>query len=400
MLILPKIRGFICVNAHPVGCYSSVNEQVEYVVANRPISGAKRVLVIGGSTGYGLASRIVATFGCGAQTIGVSFEREPTETRTASAGWYNNASFEMLAHQHGHYASSINGDAFSAEVKQQAVELIRQDFGGIDLLIYSIAAPRRVHPQTGFAHTSVLKPIGETFNGKSLDITTKTVKNLTLEPATEAEINDTIAVMGGEDWQLWIDLLEQENLLAEGVSTFAYSYLGPKLTHGIYKNGTIGRAKADLLLTAQSLNKKLQRTHNGHAAVVINKAIVTQASAAIPMVPLYLSVLYKVMKSKNIHETCVQQIYRLFKDHFSDLRQAKYDDQGQIRIDDLEMREDVQQEVANVFEQIDANNIEQYADLNGYIDDFYRLFGFRLPMVNYDVEIDPQAIGAQHGALK
>lgn len=398
MVIVPKVRGFICVNAHPVGCHFAVKDQVDYVAAQQALTGAKRVLVIGGSTGYGLASRIVATFGCGAKTISVAFEREPTATRTASAGWYNNSSFEALAHQKHHYATSINGDAFSHEIKLATAELIRRDLGQIDLLIYSIAAPRRLHPKTRVTYASVLKPVGAAFTGKSLDIVTKELKTLTLEPATPDEIAHTIAVMGGEDWQLWIELLAQEGLLARSCATFAYSYLGPQLTHDIYKNGTIGYAKADLLRTAQHLQQQLQRDYNGHAAVVVNKAIVTQASAAIPMVPLYLAVLYKIMKAKNIHENAIQQIYRLFKDHLSNLEQANYDEHGQIRIDDFEMRADVQQEVGETFAKLDAVNLAHHADVTGYIDDFYRLFGFGLAAVNYNAFVDPQVVGPQTGS--
>jgi enoyl-[acyl-carrier protein] reductase/trans-2-enoyl-CoA reductase (NAD+) len=397
MIITPKVRSFICVNAHPVGCYSAVKEQIAYVTGNKPLLGAKKVLIIGGSTGYGLASRIVATFACGAQTISVALEREPG-TRTASAGWYNNASFELLAQQQQYYAKSINGDAFANDTKQRTVELIRRDLGKIDLLIYSIAAPRRLNPSTGVVHNSVLRPIGSKFVGKSLDILTQAVKEIELLPASDAEIADTVAVMGGDDWRLWLELLAKENLLATGITTVAYSYLGPELTQAIYSNGTIGRAKEHLANTAKQLQQQLHRNYQGTAVIAINKAIVTQASAAIPMVPLYLAILYKVMKAKHLHETCVQQIYRLFKDYLSHPTQDKVDEQGQIRIDNLEMSPEVQQEVAAVFAKIDSTNVSDYADIQGYLDDFYALFGFGVPGVDYNVAVDPAVVGPQHGA--
>lgn len=388
MIIQPKIRGFICTTAHPQGCERVVEQQIQYVKSQGHYQGPKNVLVIGASTGYGLASRIAATFGSGAKTIGVFFEKEADEKRTASPGWYNTAAFEKFAHQDGLYAKSINGDAFSTDIKQRTAELIRKDLGKVDLIIYSLASPRRTHPVTGHVYSSSLKPIGQSFTGKSIDAFRGEVKDVTIEPADEEEIANTIAVMGGEDWEMWIDYLAKENLLADGVATVAYSYIGPQLTHAIYKDGTIGRAKEDLKQTSDKLNQKLKALH-GQAVVSVDKAVVTQASAAIPVVPLYISILFKIMKEKGTHEGCIEQIYRLFKDHLYSNNPPSRDAEGYIRMDDLEMQNDVQQKVMEVWPTITSDNLVQQTDVHGYRDEFYRLFGFNIEGIDYDADVDP-----------
>jgi len=388
MLIQPKIRGFICTTAHPVGCQKMVAAQVDYVRSQPSLTGPKNVLIIGASTGYGLASRIVTTFAAGANTIGVFYEKPADEKRTASPGWYNSAAFEKMAHQAGYYAKSINGDAFSDDVKKQTAELIRRDLKQVDLIIYSLASPRRVHPVTGQVYSSVLKPIGKTFTSKTVDAFRHEIKEVTLEPANEADIQNTIAVMGGDDWERWIDFLAQENLLAEGVQTVAYSYIGPELTHAIYKNGTIGKAKDDLKLSADKLNKRLSSLKGG-AVVSVDKAVVTQASAAIPVVPLYISLLFKIMKEKGTHEGCIEQIYRLFHDYLCTAQPLAKDKEGFIRLDDLEMQNDVQEKIKALWPQIMNENLTSLTDIDGYCDEFYRLFGFNVPGVDYTQEVNP-----------
>jgi enoyl-[acyl-carrier protein] reductase/trans-2-enoyl-CoA reductase (NAD+) len=345
-------------------------------------------LVIGASTGYGLASRIVATFASSAKTIGVFFEKEADEKRTASPGWYNTAAFERLAHSENYYAKSINGDAFSQQIKAETAALIRQDLGKIDLIIYSLASPRRTHPVTGQVYNSALKPIGQSFTGKTIDAFRGEVKDVTIESATEEDIVNTVAVMGGEDWEMWIDYLAKENLLAEGVTTVAYSYLGPKLTHAVYKDGTIGKAKEHLKQTADKLNEKL-KTVKGNAVISVDKAVVTQASAAIPVVPLYIALLFKVMKEKGTHEGCIEQIYRLFKDHLYASNPPAKDAEGYIRIDDLEMKADVQSQIMHLWPQVTTENLMQLADVEGYRNDFYQLFGFNMEGVNYETDVNP-----------
>ena len=388
MIIQPKIRGFICTTAHPVGCQQAVLEQVDYVRTKGAFAGPKNVLVIGASTGYGLASRIVSTFGAGAKTIGVFFEREADEKRTASPGWYNTAAFEDIAHREGLYAKSVNGDAFSQEVKERTAQLIRQDLKSIDLVVYSLASPRRTHPKTGVAHSSTLKPIGKTFEGKTVDAFSGDVKQVSIPPASEEEINNTIAVMGGEDWEMWIDFLAQEKLLSEGVTTVAYSYIGPELTHAIYKEGTIGKAKEDLKASSDRLNAKL-KTLNGQAVISVDKAVVTQASAAIPVVPLYIALLFKIMKEDKTHEGCIEQMYRLFHDYLYAAHPGARDDEGYIRLDDLEMQPDVQAQIAALWPQVTSENLRVMTDVEGYCDDFYRLFGFKLDGVDYEADVDP-----------
>src|SRR5688572_26560356 len=317
MIIKPKIRGFICTTAHPEGCAAHVREQIDYVRGKGPIAGApKRVLVIGSSTGYGLASRIVPAFAGGAATIGVFFEKAGEPDRSGTAGWYNSVAFEREAHAAGLYAKSVNGDAFSDAIKHQVIELIKADLGQVDAVIYSLASPRRTHPATGVVHKSCLKPVGDTYKNKTVDTDKGVVSEVTIEPASDAEIADTVAVMGGEDWEMWIDALDAAGVLAPGVVTVAYSYIGPSLTWAIYRNGTIGRAKEHLEASADRITAKLA-AKEGHAWVSVNKALVTQASSAIPVVPLYISLLYKVMKEKGLHEGCIEQIYRLFADRLA-----------------------------------------------------------------------------------
>lgn len=387
MVIQPKVRGFICTAAHPEGCEKVVQSQIAYVKSQGPFEGPKNVLVIGSSTGYGLASRIVATFGCQAKTVGVFYERQADDKRTASAGWYNTAAFTKLAHRENYYAKNINGDAFSQEIKQRTAELIRRDLKQVDLIVYSLAAPRRVDPTTEQVYSSVLKPIGKVFTSKTVDPFRAEVKEITLEAASQEDIANTIAVMGGDDWQLWIDYLAEENLLAPGIKTIAYSYIGPELTHPIYKDGTIGKAKEHLQQTARELSEKLQDL-KGQAIVSVNKALVTQASAAIPVVPLYISLLFKLMKEQGTHEGCIEQIYRLYKDHLY-TPQIKLDEDGFIRVDDLEMRQEIQQQISRLWPQINSENLNNLSDINGYCDEFYQLFGFNLKGVDYNADVNP-----------
>ncbi len=389
MIIKPKIRGFICTTAHPAGCAAHVHEQIEYVRSKGPIAGApKRVLVIGSSTGYGLSSRIVPAFAGGAATLGVFFEREGEEGRTATAGWYNSAAFEREAHAAGLYAKSINGDAFSDAIKEQTIATIKADMGQVDAVIYSLASPRRTHPATGVTHKSTLKPLGAPYTNKTVDTDKGTVSEITIEPANDAEIADTIAVMGGDDWELWINALEAAGVLAPGVVTVAYSYIGPALTWAIYRNGTIGRAKEDLEETADRLSAKMAK-YEGRAWVSVNKALVTQASSAIPVVPLYISLLYRVMKAKGLHEGCIQQIQRLFAERLAPGREPQPDEQGRIRIDDLEMRDDVQAEVAALWPAVSTETLPALSDIAGYREEFLKLFGFGLSGVDYEAEAEP-----------
>lgn len=388
MIIQPKVRGFICTTAHPAGCAKAVLQQIQYVKSKGHFEGPKNVLVIGASTGYGLASRIVASFGAGAKTIGVFFEKEADEKRTATAGWYNSAAFEEYAHQDGLYAKSINGDAFSTDIKEKTAALIRQDLGKVDLIVYSLASPRRTHPVSGKTFSSVLKPFGKTFSSKTVDAFRGEVKDVHIDPANEEEAANTIAVMGGEDWEMWIDYLAKEDLLADGIATVAYTYIGPELTFPIYKNGTIGKAKEHLKQTSDKLNEKL-KSLNGQAVVSVDKAVVTQASSAIPVVPLYISILFKLMKEKGNHEGCIEQIERLFRDHLYSKSAPARDLEGYIRIDDLEMSPDIQQAVTEIWPQVTTENVEALTDIAGYRNDFYQLFGFNLPGIDYDKEIDP-----------
>jgi len=387
MIIEPRMRGFICVTSHPDGCAQNVKNQIEYVQSKGHIEGAKKVLVIGASTGFGLASRITSAFGSGAATIGVFFEKPPLEGKTASPGWYNSAAFENEAHKAGLYAKSVNGDAFSNEVKKQTLDLIKADLGQVDLVIYSLASPVRLHPVTGVLHRSVLKPIGTTYTNKTVDFHTGIVTDISIAPCQDDDIANTVAVMGGEDWAMWIDALKAENLLAPGAKTVAYSYIGPSLTEAVYRKGTIGRAKDHLEATAFEITKSLADVQ-GQAFVSVNKALVTQASSAIPVIPLYISLLYKIMKEEGIHEGCIEQIQRLYEDRLYTGKPIPTDEKGRIRIDDWEMRDDVQEKVATLWKQATTESLPEIGDLEGYKKDFLNLFGYELEGVDYEADAD------------
>jgi enoyl-[acyl-carrier protein] reductase/trans-2-enoyl-CoA reductase (NAD+) len=390
MVIKPRIRGFVCITAHPAGCAAHVQEQIDLVKSRGPIkNGPKNVLVIGSSTGFGLSSRITAAFGSGANTLGIFFERPSEEDRPATAGWYNTNAFTAAARKAGLFAANINGDAFSDEVKRQAIEVIKRDMGQIDLVVYSLASPRRTHPRTGTVHKSCLKPIGTTYTNKTVDTDTGRVSDITIEGATEAEVADTIAVMGGEDWEMWMQLLEENNLIAPGASSVAYSYIGPELTWPVYKNGTIGMAKIDLERAAKRIDAMLKTHGYGRAFISVNKALVTQASSAIPVVPLYISIIYKLMKAKGTHEGCIEQIQRLFATQMYNGSALDFDDQGRVRIDDWEMREEIQAQVAPIWSQITTENLAELTDIAGYQKDFLKLFGFGMDGIDYDADIDP-----------
>ena len=379
------MRGFICLTAHPKGCEQSVKNQIEYVKSKGSIDGAKKVLVIGASTGFGLASRITSAFGSNASTIGVFFEKPPTEGKTASPGWYNSAALEKLAHESGLYAKSINGDAFSNEIKQQTIDLIKADLGQIDLVIYSLASPVRLNPNTGILHRSVLKPIGSTFTNKTVDFHTGNVTEVSIEPANQEDIDNTVVVMGGEDWQMWMNALNEAGVLANDALTLAYSYIGPEVTEAVYRKGTIGRAKDHLEATAFEITKQLESV-NCKAYVSVNKALVTQASSAIPVIPLYISLLYKIMKEEGIHEGCIEQIQRLFEHRLYTGSEIPTDDKGRIRIDDWEMRDDVQEKVAKLWKEATTESLPNIGDLNGYTSDFHNLFGFGFDGVDYQAD--------------
>ena len=385
MIIEPRMRGFICLTAHPDGAAQNVKQQIEYVKSKGPIAGAKKVLVIGASTGFGLSSRITSALGSDAATIGVFFEKPPMEGKTASPGWYNSAAFEKEAHAAGLYAKSINGDAFSKEVKQQVIDLVKADLGQVDLVVYSLASPVRQHPETGVLHRSTLKPIGGVFSNKTVDFHTGKVSEVTIQPAEGDDIENTVTVMGGEDWAMWIDALKKENLLAEGALTVAYSYIGPALTEPVYRKGTIGRAKDHLEATAFEISDNLKEI-GGKAYVSVNKALVTQASSAIPVIPLYISLLYKTMKEMGIHEGTIEQMQRLYAERLYTSGEVPVDEKGRIRIDDWEMRDDVQARVAELWEQATTENLAQIGDLEGYRKDFYNLFGFDYPGVDYKAD--------------
>lgn len=385
------MRGFICLTAHPEGAAQNVKNQIEYVKSKGKIEGAKKVLVIGASTGFGLASRITSAFGSGASTIGVFFEKPPAEGKTASPGWYNSAAFETEAHKEGLYAKSINGDAFSNEVKKETLDLIKADLGQVDLIIYSLASPVRTNPNTGVLHRSVLKPIGGAYSNKTVDFHTGKVSEISIEPSKEDDIENTVAVMGGEDWAMWIDALKAENLLAPGATTVAYSYIGPAVTEPVYRKGTIGRAKDHLEATAFSITDSLKDL-DGKAYVSVNKALVTQASSAIPVIPLYISILYKIMKEEGVHEGTIEQIQRLYQDRLFTGKEVPTDEKGRIRIDDWEMREDIQEKVAALWEKATTENLSEIGDLEGYRKDFYNLFGFEIQGVDYKAEADEMVL--------
>ncbi|MBE7685162.1 enoyl-[acyl-carrier-protein] reductase FabV [Tenacibaculum piscium] len=386
MIIEPRTRGFICLTSHPTGCEQNVKDQIAYVQSKGKIEGAKKVLVIGASTGFGLASRITSAFGSDAATIGVFFDKPATEGKPGSPGFYNTAAFEKEATKAGLYAKSINGDAFSNEIKEQVVNLIKQDLGQIDLVIYSLASPVRTHPVSGKRFKSVLKPIGEVFTNKTVDFHTGKVSEISINPAEGDDVANTVTVMGGEDWKMWIDALQAENLLSEGATTVAYSYIGPEVTKPVYRNGTIGAAKDDLEATAFSISEAL-KSIGGKAYVSVNKALVTQASSAIPVIPLYISLLYKIMKAKGIHEGCIEQIQRLYSERLFG-GDVALDEKGRIRVDDWEMREDVQAEIAELWQKATTENLSEIGDLEGYSKEFFKLFGFKVDGVDYDAQVN------------
>lgn len=388
MIIKPRVRGFMCITTHPVGCEENVRQQIAYIKSKPAIENApKRVLVIGASTGYGLAARITSAFGGGASTLGVFFEKEGVEGKPATAGWYNSAAFHKFAEQDGLYAKSINGDAFSDEIKQKAINTIKQDLGQVDLVIYSLASPRRQHPKTGEVFSSTLKPIGKSVTQRGINTDKEQIQEVTLEAASDEEIASTIAVMGGEDWQMWIDALSAAGVLAEGAKTTAFTYIGEKLTWDIYWDGTIGQAKKDLDRRVVDIRAKLAAS-GGDARVSVLKAVVTQASSAIPIMPLYLSLLFKVMKADGSHEGCIEQLYRLFSECLcSD--SPRTDAEGRLRVDELELRPEIQDAVASAWSQVSSENLYDFTDFVGYKKDFLRLFGFELDNVDYEADVDP-----------
>lgn len=385
MIIQPKVRGFICTNAHPQGCAANVREQIDYIKSQPAIDdGPKNVLVVGASTGYGLASRITAAFGCGANTLGVFFEKPPTEKRTASAGYYNAAAFEEEAHKAGFYARSINGDAFSDEIKAKAIEMIKADMGKIDLVVYSLASPRRTDPKTGELYSSVLKPIGEGYTAKNLNTDKLEISDITVEPASEEEIAATVKVMGGEDWELWMDALGEAGVLADDCKTVAYTYIGEKLTWPIYGHATIGKAKEDLDRAA----KAISGSGEAEAHVAVLKALVTQSSSAIPVMPLYISLVYKVMKEEGTHEGCIQQLYRLYTEGlYTD--SPRLDDANRLRMDEKELRPETQAKIEKLWPEVTKENLFELTDYKGYQADFLKLFGFGIQGVDYDADVSP-----------
>jgi enoyl-[acyl-carrier protein] reductase/trans-2-enoyl-CoA reductase (NAD+) len=388
MIIKPRVRGFMCVTTHPTGCDANVKSQIDYVKSSGDIAaGPKRVLVIGASTGYGLASRISAAFGCGASTLGIFFEKEGTEKKPATAGWYNSAAFHRYAEAEGLYAKSINGDAFSDEIKQKTIDTIKADLGQVDLVVYSLASPRRQHPQTGEVFMSTLKPIGNALTQKGLNTDKQEVTEFSLEPASDEDVANTVAVMGGEDWQMWMDALAAAGVLADGAKTTAYTYLGDKVTWDIYWHGTIGAAKKDLDKRVIGIREKLAVT-GGDARVSVLKAVVTQASSAIPAMPLYLAALFKVMKEAGTHEGCIEQVYGLFRDSLYG-ETPQLDEEGRLRADARELEPAIQAQVEEIWNQVTTENLNDLSDFAGYKREFMRLFGFEIDGVDYDAEVDP-----------
>ncbi len=383
MIIKPRIRGFVCITSHPKGCAAKVRQEIDVAQAAKKDGGPKKVLVLGSSTGYGLSSRIATAFCHDAATLGVFFERPSMKGKPASAGWYNSVAFEKAAHEAGLYAKSINGDAFSDEIKAQTIETIKADLGQVDLVVYSLASPRRTDPKTGETYKSVLKPIGESFTNRTLDTDKDLVTEVTIEPAEGDDVADTVNVMGGQDWELWMDALDEAGVLAPSAKSVAYSYIGPEITWPVYTNGTIGQAKKDVERAAAAITEK----HDCAAYVAVNKAVVTQASSAIPVVPLYISILIKVMKAKGTHEDCIEQMVRLFNDRlYSD--DLILDSAGRIRVDDWEMEPDVQQAVADIWPGITSETLCAQSDYAGYQKNFLNLFGFELPGVDYDEDVE------------
>ena len=382
MVVEPRVKDYICTTAHPVGCAENIKNQIKYVKAQPKVDGPKKVLVIGASTGYGLASRIAVAFGYGADTLGVMFEKESNGRRTATAGFYNTRAFEEEAKKDGLYAKSINGDAFSLEIKQQVIDTIKADMGKVDMVIYSLAAPRRVTPD-GHKYTSVLKTVGEEYTNKTLVLKDNTVTMAHIPAATEEEIENTIKVMGGEDWIDWMQALSDAGVLADHVTTVAYSYIGPKITFPIYAEGSIGMAKKDLYKSSDIINEKFA---NVSSYIAINKALVTQSSAAIPVVPLYITLLYKQMKAKGVHEGCIEQMARLFLDKMAG--EVETDENGFVRMDDCEMADDIQEAVAKNWDAVTSENVKELADIDGYWDEFYKMFGFKIDGVDYSADVD------------
>ena len=383
MIVEPKVKGFICTTAHPAGCKESVRRQIAYCKEKGMVEGPKKVLVIGSSTGYGLASRIAVTYGYGADTIGVAFERESNGRRTATAGWYNTKAFEEFAKEDGYYAKSFNGDGFSEEMKNQVIETIRKDFGKVDMVVYSMAAPRRTMPD-GTTVSSVLKTVGKELTNKTIDLRNNEIKDVTVPVANEEEIENTVKVMGGEDWEAWIQALVDADVLSDNAVTLAYSYIGPELTHAIYKEGSIGQAKKHLFDTSKKLTKEFE-AKGLKAYISVNKALVTQSSAAIPIVPIYISLLYKIMKKEGLHEGCIEQMNRLFIDK---LPAKETDAEGYIRLDDWEMEDKVQNEITKLWDLVTTENIGELGDIEGYWEDFYHMFGFHYDNVDYSADVE------------
>ncbi len=389
MIIEPKVRGFICTTAHPAGCAQNVKNQIAFVKGKGEFKGPKKVLVLGASTGYGLSSRIAAAFGSRAATIGVGFEKPASGSRTASAGWYNTAAFEQEAQKEGLYAKTLIGDAFSQEMKEKVIDLIRSGLGKVDFVVYSIAAPRRTAPD-GNTYSSVLKPIGRAYSDKTIDLKTRAIVPVSVQPASEQEIHDTIKVMGGEDWALWMDALANAGVLEQNARTVAYSYIGPEVTYPLYRSGTIGMAKEDLEATAKKISERLAGI-SGSAYVSVNKALVTQSSAAIPGVPLYITLLFRLMKEKGIHEDCIAQMDRLFREKLFNLENMPVlDGEGRLRVDDWELRPEIQREIEKNWPAVCTENLEELADIKGYWKDFYNLFGFEVDGVDYSADISPE----------
>ncbi|MGF1767805.1 trans-2-enoyl-CoA reductase family protein [Enterovibrio makurazakiensis] len=392
MIIKPKIRGFICTTTHPVGCEANVKEQIEYTKAQGPIANApKRVLVVGSSSGYGLSSRIAAAFGGGAATIGVFFEKPGTEKKPGTAGWYNTAAFDKLAKEEGLYSKSLNGDAFSDEAKKKTIALIKEELGQIDMVVYSLASPVRKLPKTGEVVRSSLKPIGEVYTSTAVDTNKDEIISASVDPATDEEIKDTITVMGGEDWELWMQALSDAGVLADGCKTVAYSYIGTELTWPIYWDGALGRAKMDLDRAASALNDKLSAT-GGTANVAVLKSVVTQASSAIPVMPLYIAMVFKKMREEGVHEGCMEQIYRMFSQRLykADSSVAEVDDKNRLRLDDWELRDDIQQYCRELWPQITTDNLKELTDYVEYKEEFLKLFGFGIDGVDYDADVNTE----------
>ncbi|GKW51740.1 MULTISPECIES: enoyl-ACP reductase FabV [Pseudoalteromonas] len=394
MVIKPKIRGFICTNAHPVGCAEHVQEQINYVKAQGPLSNApKNVLVIGASTGYGLASRITAAFGGGAKTLGIFFEKEGSERKTGSAGWYNTAAFQTAAEEAGLWSKNINGDAFSNEIKQKAIDTIKADLGKIDLVIYSLASPRRTDPNTGETYSSTLKPIGSDITTKNLNTSKRVIDEVTVEAASQEDIDNTIKVMGGEDWEMWIDALKEADVLADNFKTTAYTYIGKELTWPIYGHATIGKAKEDLDRATQAI-KESTKGLNGEAYVSSLNAVVTQASSAIPIMPLYISALFKVMKADGTYEGTIEQIHSLFTENLYG-ETPRFDEGGHLFQNYKELEDDVQARVQHVWDTVDTDTIDELTDYVGYHNEFLRLFGFGIDSVDYEQDVNPDVAISQ-----